>query len=112
MDKAKVDQLKEFLNSADDWEKMKVDDGILIVKMPATKKFKAKLGVEVIPVSEDGTAIKKKGLYVLTKDVLEAFRRVFNSNKLDTLLSGIEEVNSTKTTESKAEGKVTGTFEL
>ncbi len=111
MDGEKVNQLREFLDTADDWEKMKVEDGILIVKMPATKKFKAKLGLEIFPVSENGTSMKKKGIYVLSEDLLAGYRRTFNSEKLDTLLSGIQEVNSEIKNE-KSDNKVTRTFEL
>lgn len=63
-------QLKDHLENAEDWEKMDTPiEGVSVVKVPATKTRPALLFIEVNPLKENGTPMKRKGLFVGNKEM-------------------------------------------
>ena len=67
-------QLKDHLEKAEDWEKMGTPiEGISVVKVPATKTRPALLFIEVNPLKENETPMKRKGLFVGSKEMLIKF---------------------------------------
>ncbi|MFX1281536.1 MAG: hypothetical protein ACFFA3_19460 [Promethearchaeota archaeon] len=87
-------QLKEHLSSGDDWEKMATPvEGVSVVKVPATKTRPALLFLEINPLKEDGKPLKKKGLFVGSKEMLIKFSEALNDDKTFQLISELEKVN-------------------
>ena len=87
-------QLKEHLKSGKDWEKMATPiEGISVVKVPATKTRPALLFLEVNPLKEDGTPMKRKGLFVGNKEMLIKFSEALSDDKTYQLIQEIEQIN-------------------
>ena len=87
-------QLKEHLKSGKDWEKMATPiEGIGVVKVPATKTRPALLFLEVNPLKEDGTPMKRKGLFVGNKEMLIKFSEALSDDKTYQLIQEIEQIN-------------------
>ena len=87
-------QLKEHLKNGKDWEKMATPvDGVSVVKVPATKTRPALLFLEVNPLKEDGKPLKRKGLFVGSKEMLIKFGEALNDDKVFQLIGEIEKVN-------------------
>ena len=94
-------QLIEHLKSGKDWEKMATPvAGVSVVKVPETKTRPALLFLEVNPLTDDGKPMKRKGLFVGSKEMLIKFGEALNDDKVFQLIGEIEkvnpEVNSTK----------------
>ena len=91
-------QLKEHLKSGKDWEKMATPiEGINVVKVPATKTRPALLFLEINPLKEDGTPMKKRGLFVGNKEMLIKFGEALNDDKTYQLIQEIEQINPKET---------------
>jgi len=87
-------QLKEHLKNGKDWEKMETPvDGVSVVKVPATKTRPALLFIEVNPLKEDGKPMKRKGLFVGSKEMLIKFGEALNDDKVFQLIGELEKVN-------------------
>lgn len=94
-------QLKEHLEHAAEWEKMDTPvEGVSVVKVPATKTRPALLFLEINPLKEDGKPLKKKGLFVGSKEMLIKFGEALNDDKTFQLIQELEKVNP-KTLKSK-----------
>lgn len=52
------------------------------------------MAVEVNPVDETGTPMKKRGVILRNSKELQAFRKIFSNEKLDKLMEVIEEAAS------------------
>ncbi|MFX0080653.1 MAG: hypothetical protein ACFE94_02770 [Candidatus Hodarchaeota archaeon] len=95
-------QLKEHLESGNDWEKMETPvEGVSVVKVPATKTRPALLFLEINPIKEDGKPLKKRGLFVGNKEMLIKFGEALNDDKTFQLIQELEKVNP-KVTNSRA----------
>lgn len=87
-------QLKEHLKNGKDWEKMETPvDGVFVVKVPATKTRPAILQLEVNPITDDGKPMKRKGLFVGSKEMLIKFGEALNDDKVYQLIGELETVN-------------------
>ena len=87
-------QLKDHLEKAEDWEKMDTPvKGVSVVKVPATKTRPALLFIEVNPLKENGTPMKRKGLFVGNKEMLIKFGEALNDDKTFQLIQEIQQVN-------------------
>ncbi|MFW9773853.1 MAG: hypothetical protein ACFFFB_23240 [Candidatus Heimdallarchaeota archaeon] len=99
-------QLKEHLDKATDWAKMETPvPGVFVVKVPATKTRPSLLFIEVNPLNEDGTPMKRKGLFVGSKEMLIKFGETLNDDKVFQLIGEIEKVNP-KEVKSKSTKKL------
>jgi hypothetical protein len=88
-----IETLRTFLENGEDWErKMTSISGVTILKLPATKSRPASLAVEINPLTEKGTPMKKKGVMIMGSAELDAFREIFNSEKMDILITTIEAI--------------------
>ena len=95
-------QLKAHLKNAADWEKMETPvQGVSVVKVPATKSRPALLFLEINPLKEDGKPMKRKGLFVGSKEMLIKFGEALQDDKVYQLIVELEKVNP--------EGATTGT---
>ena len=87
-------QLKEHLENAKDWEKMETPvDGVFVVKVPATKSRPSLLFLEINPLKDDGKPLKRKGLFVGSKEFLVKFGEALNDDKVFQLIGEMEQVN-------------------
>jgi len=87
-------QLREHLKNGKDWEKMETPiEGVSVVKVPATKTRPALLFLEFNPLKEDGKPLKRKGLFVGSKEMLIKFSEALNDDKTYQLIQEIEKVN-------------------
>ncbi|MBY8985972.1 MAG: hypothetical protein KGD65_12935 [Candidatus Lokiarchaeota archaeon] len=95
-------QLKEHLKSGADWEKMETPiEGVNVVKVPPTKTRPALLFLEINPIKEDGKPLKRKGLFVGSKEMLIKFSEALNDDKTFQLITELEKINP-KVSGSKA----------
>jgi hypothetical protein len=102
-----VDNLRTFLDTGEDWERKNTSlQGVSIIKLPATRSRPASLAIEINPPDENGRPMKKKGIMVMSRDEMLAFRKIFGSDKLDVLLNAVEEVIPEKKTARKGSGDV------
>jgi len=87
-------QLKEHLKNGDDWEKMETPiEGVNVVKVPATKTRPPLLFLEINPLKEDGKPLKRKGLFVGSKEMLIKFSEALNDDKTFQLIGELEKIN-------------------
>ena len=94
-------QLKEHLKNGADWEKMDTPiEGVSVVKVPATKTRPALLFLEINPIKEDGKPLKRKGLFVGSKEMLIKFSEALNDDKTFQLIQELERVNPKETKNS------------
>jgi len=87
-------QLKEHLKNGADWEKMETPvPGVFVVKVPATKTRGALLHLEINPLKDDGKPMKRKGLFIGSKEMLVKFGESLNDDKVYQLIQELEQVN-------------------
>ena len=87
------EELKEHLKNGKDWEKMATPvEGLMVVKVPATKTRPALLFLEINPLI-NGKPLKRKGLFVGSKEILIKFGEALNDDKTFQLIGEIENVN-------------------
>ena len=87
-------QLKEHLKNGKDWEKMETPiEGVSVVKVPATKTRPPLLFLEINPLKEDGKPLKRKGLFVGSKEILIKFSEALNDDKTFQLIGELEKIN-------------------
>jgi len=92
-----TDSLKAFMETGEDWERKNTSvKGVSIIRLPKTKTRPASLAIDINPVNERGLPMKKKGMMIMSKAELLAFREVFANEKVETLLKTIEEVTPVK----------------
>lgn len=88
------EQLKDHLEKGEDWEKMDTPiEGVSVVKVPATKTRPALLFIEVNPLKENGTPMKRKELFVGSKEMLIKFGEALNDDQTFKLIQEIEQIN-------------------
>jgi hypothetical protein len=96
-------QLKQHLEKGEDWEKMETPvEGVSVVKVPATKTRPALLFLEINPLKDDGKPLKRKGLFVGSKEMLIKFSEALNDDKTFQLIGELEKVNPEVSGNSKA----------
>ena len=85
--------LKEHLTNGKDWEKMETPiEGVMVVKVPATKTRPALLFLEVNPII-NGKPLKRKGLFVGNQEILLKFTEALQDDKTYELIRVMENVN-------------------
>ena len=87
-------QLEDHLKGGADWEKMETPiPGVFVVKVPATKTKPALLFLEVNPLKDDGKPLKKRGLFIGSKEMLLKFSEALNDDKTFQLIGELEKIN-------------------
>jgi hypothetical protein len=88
------EKLLQFLKSGKDWERRATTvPGIFILRLPEDGRRPASLAIELNPVDETGKPTKRRGLVLRSSEELKAFRELINNEKLEILMSRIDEVN-------------------
>jgi len=102
-----TENLRVFLDTGEDWERKNTSlAGVSIIRLPATRSRPASLAMEVNPVDENGRPMKKKGIMVMSRIELLAFRQIFGNEKLEQLLTAVEEVLPEKKGAKKSSGDI------
>ena len=87
-------QLRALLKSGADWEKMEAPvEGVYVVKVPATKTRPALLFLEINPLKDNGKPMKRKGLFVGSKEMLIKFGETLQDDKVYELIVELEKIN-------------------
>jgi hypothetical protein len=88
------EQMLEHLKKGEDWEEMEIEgfESVSVVKVPATKTRDALLNIQINPIKE-GKRIKRKGLFVSSKEMLVMFSEALNDDKTYQLAGLIDEIN-------------------
>jgi hypothetical protein len=85
--------LRAFIEEGHDWERKHTSvKGVSIIRLPATKNRPASLAIDFNPVGENGLPMKKKGVMIMNRAELAAFRAAFNNEKVDGLVAALEDV--------------------
>ncbi len=88
------EQLRAHLENGSDWEKMDTPvPGVSVVKVPATKTRPPLLFLEINPLKEDGKPMKRKGLFVGSKEMLVKFGETLQDDKVFRLIGELEKIN-------------------
>jgi len=88
------EQLKEHLQNGRDWEKMSTPvSGVYVVKVPKTKTRPAMLQLEINPLKDDGKPMKKKGLFISSKEMLIKFAELISEDQSYQILNATENIN-------------------
>jgi hypothetical protein len=102
-----VDNLRAFLDRGEDWERKNTSlKGVSIIKLPATRNRAASLAIEINPLDENERPMKKKGIMLMGREEMLAFRDVFGNEKLETLLNAVEAVLPEKKAAKRGSGDV------
>ena len=103
MEEKLIQSLRRFLENGKEWERKPTSaPGIFIMKLPGYRKGSSKLAVEINPVDAYGNPTKKRGVLIRTSAELENYRKIITSDKLDSLLEALEQVNPQ--TQKRGEG--------
>ena len=88
------DKLASFLKTGSDWARMKTTVlGVFILKLPAYRNNPARLAVELNPVDDSGMPTKKRGLVIRSSEELEEYNKLFQYDRLSSVLKSIDKVN-------------------
>ena len=88
-----TESLRAFMETGEDWERKNTSlKGVSIIRLPKTKTRPASLAIDINPVNEKGVPIKKRGIMIMSRTEMLAYKELFTSEKLDSLLTTIENV--------------------
>ena len=83
-------KIKEALMGVKPWQRVPTTvEGVYLVKTPANDNRET-IMVEINPVNERGTSMKRKGLFLKSTSEFEGFENVFKNDKVIDLLDAIE----------------------
>lgn len=84
-------KIKDALKDVKPWQRVPTSvEGVFLVKTPANDDRET-IMVEINPVNERGTSMKRKGLFLKSTVEFEGFRGIFENDKVMELLSAIED---------------------
>ncbi len=85
--------LMGIAKSGKDWQRVETNvPGLFLVRAPETKTRPPSVIIELNPVGSNGKPMKRKGLFISKPEILEAFRSLLASDKIDVLLEAIVRV--------------------
>jgi len=87
-------QLKDHLENGKDWEALSTPvPGVNVVKTPGGKTRPPMLYLEINPLKEDGTPVKRKGLFIRDFEMLVKFSEALTNDTILRIIKEIEKVN-------------------
>jgi len=85
--------LEAFLEEGKDWERKQTSvRGVSILRMPRTTTRPPTLAMEINPVDERGSQMKRKGIMIRSPRELEALRGVLSDPKVAGLMEALASV--------------------
>ena len=101
-----VDQIKQFLAKAEDWEELETPiAGVFVVKPKSQKGESSSALLEIRPVDEQGKPTGRSKIFLRSKDTLLRLQEALANEKLVPLMETIEHINSTVETKKGDTGK-------
>ena len=83
-------KIKDALKDVKPWQRVPTSvDGVFLVKTPANDNRET-IMVEINPLNERGTSMKRKGLFLKSTLEFEGFGGIFKNDKVLDLLDAIE----------------------
>ena len=83
-------KIKDALKDVKPWQRVPTTlEGVFLVKTPANDNRET-IMVEINPLNERGTSMKRKGLFLKSTSEFEGFGSVFKNDKVLDLLDAIE----------------------
>lgn len=83
-------KIKEALKDVKPWQRVPTSvEGVFLVKTPANDNRET-IMVEINPLNERGTSMKRKGLFLKSTTEFKGFRGIFENDKVIDLLDAIE----------------------
>ena len=84
--------IKDVLKDVKPWQRVPTSvEGVFLVKTPANDNRET-IMVEINPLNERGTSMKRKGLFLKSTSEFEGFGNVFKNDKVLDLLDAIESI--------------------
>ena len=88
-----TETLATFLEEGKDWERKATTlRGVSILRMPRTATRPPTLAMEINPVDDRGTPMKRKGIMIRSPKELEALRSVLEDPKVASLMAALASV--------------------
>lgn len=88
-----TETLETFLEEGKDWERKATSlRGVSILRMPRTTTRPPTLAIEINPLDERGTPMKRKGIMIRSPKELEALRAVLEDPKVVNLMGALASV--------------------
>ncbi|MEL7669537.1 hypothetical protein [Methanobacterium sp.] len=85
-------KIKEALKDVKPWQRVPTTvEGVFLVKTPANDNRET-IMVEINPLNERGTSMKRKGLFLKSTSEFEGFESVFKNDRVMDLLDAIEAI--------------------
>jgi hypothetical protein len=85
-------KIKDALKDVKPWQRVPTNvEGVFLVKTPANDNRET-IMVEINPLNERGTSMKRKGLFLKSTSEFEGFGSVFKNDKVMDLLDAIESI--------------------
>jgi hypothetical protein len=85
--------LETFLSEGKDWERKATSlRGVSILRMPRTTTRPATLAMEINPVDDRGSPMKRKGIMIRSPKELESLRNVLGDPKVANLMEALASV--------------------
>jgi hypothetical protein len=85
-------KIKDTLKDVKPWQRVPTSvEGVFLVKTPANDNRET-IMVEINPLNERGTSMKRKGLFLKSTIEFEGFRGIFENDKVMELLDAIEDI--------------------
>ncbi len=83
-------KIKDVLKDVKPWQRVPTSvEGVFLVKTPANDNRETVM-VEINPLNERGTSMKRKGLFLKNTSEFDGFRGIFKNDKVMELLDAIE----------------------
>jgi hypothetical protein len=88
------EKLKGFFETSKDWARLMTSvPGVFVLKLPTYRRSPPRLAVELNPVDDGGKPMKRRGLVLRSRKELEAFKELFQYDKLLKLVNMLDAVN-------------------
>lgn len=85
--------LENFLEEGKDWERKQTSlRGVSILRMPRTTSRPPTLALEINPVDDRGTPMKRKGVMIRSPKELESLRNLLSDQRLAGLMEALATV--------------------
>jgi hypothetical protein len=86
-------KIKEAIKNVKAWQRVPTSvSGVYLVKAPGNAD-KDTIMVEINPLNERGTSMKRKGLFLKSSSEFEGFGEIFKNESVMELLSTLEGIN-------------------
>ncbi|MFW9929658.1 MAG: hypothetical protein ACFFD1_09725 [Candidatus Thorarchaeota archaeon] len=102
-----VTQLKDFAESASDWEELKTPiAGIFVVKPKPKKGEKPSLMLVIHPTDQEGQTTGRSKIFLRSRDSLHRLKESLSNDQTFSIIDAIESINQSSEQSKKAEERI------